>query len=131
RGVLRLDRIVRAAVDGDDAEGIALRVEKDQLGRRLHDLRGRPHARHAGGLAVERRIFLDAFAIEVLHALPEFRLVHRNRVHALLDARVALEVDRLLAVAEVLLLLRARTLLEQDREVALLVWLVAAATAAA
>src|SRR5882762_6184743 len=78
RGVLRLDRIVRAPVDRDDAELVALRVEQDHFRWCLDDLGGRPHPRHACRLAVEGRIFLDALAIEVLHALPEFRLVHRG-----------------------------------------------------
>src|SRR5258705_3596357 len=37
RRVLRLDRVVRPAVDGNDAEDVALPVEEDQLGRRLDD----------------------------------------------------------------------------------------------
>ena len=131
RGVLRLDWVVRTPVNRDHAKRVALGVEEDQLRRRLDDLAGRSHARDAGRLAVEGRIFLDALPIEVLHAAPEFRLVHRNRIHALLDSRIALEIHRLRAVAEVLLLLRAWALLEDDREVALLVGLVAAAAATA
>src|SRR4030095_9923636 len=79
--------------DRDDAENVSLLIEEEQLRCRLYDLRGRAHARHAGRLAVERRIFLDAFAIEVLHALPELRLVHRLVGRPLIEACVALGVD--------------------------------------
>src|ERR1043166_9424083 len=129
-GVLRLDGIVRTAVDGDDAELVAARVEEDELGRRLDDLARRTHARHARRLAVELGVVLHAVAVVVLDLLPQLGLVHRDGIHPLLDARVALEVHARRAVAEIELLLRAGTLLEEHRQVALLVRLVAAATAA-
>src|SRR5204863_7211494 len=106
-------------------------VEEDQLRRRLDDLARRPHARDARWLAVELRIVLDAVPIVVLNLRPELGLVHRDRIHPLLDARVALEVDTRRAVAKVELLLRAGALLEEHGEVALLVGLVAAAATAA
>jgi hypothetical protein len=43
---------------------------------------------------VELGILLRAVAIEVLHALPELRLVHRNfGTHPLRNAGIAFEVD--------------------------------------
>src|SRR5215813_11448228 len=86
--ILRLDRIVGTTVDRDDAEQVVIPIQHDQFGCRLDDLVWRTHARHAGGLAVERRIELDAFAIVVLHLCPELRLVHRLMRGALLHTGV-------------------------------------------
>jgi hypothetical protein len=66
---------------------------------------------------VERRILLDAFAIEVLHALPELRLVHRLIRGALIEARVALGVDARRTFARVNLSLVAWTPAGQLHEV--------------
>src|SRR5438105_7103317 len=122
---------MRTAVDEDDAERVAVLVEEDQLGRGLDDLSGRSHARHAVRLAVERRILLDALAIEILHALPELGLVHRLIGRTLVDARVALRVDARMAFARVDLRLVAEARLRQLHDVALLIRLHAPAAAAA
>src|SRR5438105_3377093 len=120
---------MRTAVDEDDAERVAVLVEEDQLGRGLDDLSGRSHARHAVRLAVERRILLDALAIEILHALPELGLVHRLIGRTLVDARVALRVDARMAFARVDLRLVAEARRRQLHDVALLIRLHAAAAA--
>src|SRR6185369_15505278 len=66
------------------------------------------HPRNAGRLAVKRRIFLDPLAIEILHALPELRLVHRLIGGALIEARVAFRIDAWRALAGIDLRLMAR-----------------------
>ena len=52
----RRPRLCGAAVGRDRAERVAPLVEQHDETRRLHDLAGRSHARHAERFAVERRI---------------------------------------------------------------------------
>ena len=71
---------------------------------------------------MELRIFLGAISIQVLDALPEFRLVHRNlRAHALGHARVALEIYAGRAIAAFDLRGRTRPPALKNDEIALLI----------
>ncbi len=69
--------VVRAAVGRNRAERVAPLVEQHDEARRLHDLAGRPHARHAERLAVERRVVELALVGQQLHLRCELRLVRR------------------------------------------------------
>ena len=81
RHVLSSDRIVAAAVGWNDPEIIRLRassrgrIKKDHLVTLLNNLRWRPHAWYAVGLALEDRIQGVGVTIEVLNLIPKFRFV--------------------------------------------------------
>ena len=66
---------------------------------------------------MKRGVFLDPFAIEVLHALPELGLVHRLVGGTLIEPRVTFGVDARRAFAGVELRLMARTSARQLHEI--------------
>src|SRR5213593_4119550 len=79
--VLSSHRIVPATVGRNNPEIIRLRagssrrIKKDHLVALLNNLRWRPHAGHAVGLALKDGVQGVGVTIQVLNLIPEFRFV--------------------------------------------------------